>query len=77
LEHRGFAPLLLETFVDPRHDAGTGYRVAGWELLGQTTGSGLARPGRTYRRSPRQVWVKPLSADWRERWCAVPGRAHP
>ncbi len=75
LQHWGFEPLLLETFVDPRHYAGTCYRAAGWQLLGETTGSGLARPGRTYRSSPRQVWVKPLCVDWRARLCAAPGSA--
>jgi hypothetical protein len=77
LEHWGFEPLLLETFVDPRHYAGTCYRAAGWELLGQTSGRGLARPGQTYRSTPRQVWVKPLSADWRARLCAAPQHARP
>ncbi len=48
LQHWGFEPLLLETFVDPRHYAGTCYRAAGWQLLGETSGSGLARPGQTY-----------------------------
>jgi hypothetical protein len=77
LQHWGFEPLLLETFVDPRHYAGTCYRAAGWELLGQTSGRGLARPGETYRSTPRQVWVKPLSADWRARLCAVSGSVRP
>ena len=75
-QHWGFEPLLLETFVDPRHYAGTCYRAAGWELLGQTSGRGLARPGQTYRSTPRQVWVKPLSADWRTRLCAGAGNDH-
>ncbi len=77
LDHWGFAPLLLETFVDPRHYAGTCYRAAGWELLGETSGSGLARPGRTYTSSPRQVWIKPLRTDWRERLCATSGSPTP
>ncbi|HYN79848.1 MAG TPA: hypothetical protein VES73_18860 [Lamprocystis sp. (in: g-proteobacteria)] len=34
--------------------AGICYRAAGWELLGETSGSGLARPGRTYHSAPRQ-----------------------
>jgi hypothetical protein len=46
LQHWGFEPLLLETFVDPRYYAGTCYRAAGWELLGETSGRGLARPAR-------------------------------
>lgn len=71
LEHWGFEPLLLESFVDPRQHAGTCYRAAGWQLLGETSGRGLARPGRTYHSTPRQVWVKPLGSDGRDRLCAV------
>ncbi|MBK7954974.1 MAG: DUF4338 domain-containing protein [Candidatus Accumulibacter sp.] len=73
LDHWGFEPLLLETFVDPRHYAGTCYRAAGWQLLGETSGRGLARPGQSYQSTPRQVWVKPLCADGRDRLCAVLG----
>ncbi len=73
LEHWGFEPLLLETFVDPRHYAGTCYRAAGWQLLGATSGRGLARPGQSYHSTPRQVWVKPLTSDCRDRLCAAPG----
>ena len=73
LEHWGFEPLLLETFVDPRHHAGTCYRATGWQLLGETSGRGLARPGRSYHSTPRQVWVKPLTSDCRHRLCAAPG----
>jgi hypothetical protein len=68
-QHWGFTPLLLETFVDPQRYRGTCYRAAGWQVLGQTSGRGLARPGKTYRSHPRLVLVKPLQADWRERLC--------
>ncbi len=73
LDHWGFEPLLLETFVDPRHHAGTCYRAAGWQWLGETSGRGLARPGQSYHSTPRQVWVKPLTSDYCDRLCAVPG----
>jgi hypothetical protein len=76
-QHWGFDPLLLESFVDPRHYAGTCYRAAGWELLGETSGRGRARPGQTNHTTPRQVWVKPLSADWRARLCAAGGSERP
>ncbi len=66
----GFAPVLLETFVDPRHYAGTCYRAAGWELLGETSGRGLARAGRAYQTTPRMVWVKPLAGEFRRVLCA-------
>jgi hypothetical protein len=74
---RPTCPLLLETFVDPRHYTGTCYRAAGWQLLGATSGRGLARPGQSYRSTPRQVWLKPLSADCRDRLCAAPGNSRP
>jgi hypothetical protein len=72
-DHWGFEPLLLETFVDPRHHAGTCYRAAGWQLLGQTSGRGLARPGQSYHSTPRQVWVKPLTSDGHASLCGAPG----
>ena len=74
--HWGFSPLLMETFVDPGRYAGTCYRAAGWELLGQTSGRGLARPGKSYRSTPRLVLAKPLDGDFRRRLCAeaLPGR---
>ncbi len=68
----GFAPLLMETFVDPRQYSGTCYRAAGWELLGETSGRGLARPGKCYRSTPRLVLVKPLNADCRRLLCVEP-----
>jgi Druantia protein DruA len=68
----GFSPLLMETFVDPRRYTGTCYRAAGWKLLGQTSGRGLARPGKSYRSTPRLVLVKPLDEDFRWLLCAAP-----
>lgn len=75
----GFAPLLMETFVDPSRYAGTCYRAAGWELLGETSGRGLTRPGKSYRSTPRLVLVKPLDQDFRHLLCAapLPGRTAP
>ena len=66
----GYTPLLLETFVDPAHYRGTCYRAAGWECLGETSGRGLARPGRQYKSSPKLVFVKPLNPEFRTRLCA-------
>jgi hypothetical protein len=68
----GFAPLLMETFVDPSRFAGTCYRAAGWELLGETSGRGLARPGKCYGSTPRLVLVKPLNEDFRRLLCVEP-----
>jgi len=75
----GFVPLLLETFVDPTRFAGTCYRAAGWELLGETSGRGLARPGMRYSSSPRLVLIKPLHEDCRRLLCTelLQGRLAP
>lgn len=70
--HWGFAPLLMETFVDPRRYAGTCYRAAGWELLGHSSGRGLTRPGKAYRSTPRLVLVKALDSHFRQLLCAAP-----
>jgi len=71
----GFAPLLMETFVDPGRFAGTCYRAAGWEVLGQSSGRGLARPGKRYHSHPRLVLVKPLHENCRRLLCtqSLPG----
>ncbi len=66
----GFAPLLMESFVDPAHYRGTCYRAAGWQLLGHTSGRGLARPGKDYRSSPKLIFVKPLHAQFRHLLCS-------
>ncbi len=60
-EYWGFRPLLLETFVDPLYYSGICYQAAGWEMLGKTTGRGLARPGKIYKSSPKLIYIKPLS----------------
>jgi len=75
----GYEPLLLETFVDPAHYSGTCYRAAGWVELGRTTGMGLARKGHTYTSTPKLIYAKALSKDFRERLSAgrLQGRSDP
>ena len=68
-EQFGYRPLMLETFVDPAHFDGTSYRAAGWTYLGDTKGRGLCRPGREYKTTPKMLFVKPLTKDFRERLC--------
>jgi hypothetical protein len=66
----GYEPLLVETFVDPQHYRGTCYRASGWELLGETTGRGLARRGKPYRSAEKLVYVRPLTKRFRELVCS-------
>ena len=40
----GYRPVLIETFVDPTHFAGTCYRAANWQFLGHTQGRGRLAP---------------------------------
>jgi hypothetical protein len=65
----GYRPALMETFVDPSTHRGVCYRAAGWRLLDQTTGRGLARPGLTYATRPKLIFVRPLTEDFRTRLC--------
>jgi Druantia protein DruA len=65
----GYRPVLMETFVDPQRYRGTCYKAVGWEYLGETTGKGLARRGRTYHTTAKMILVKPLAADFREQLC--------
>ena len=65
----GYRPHLMETFVDPAKFSGTCYRAAGWIELGKTTGEGLRRKGHAYTSTPKLIYVKPLSEDFRERLC--------
>jgi hypothetical protein len=63
----GFAPVLVETFVDPAHFRGTCYRASGWTLVGSTRG--FRRDGREFYSpdsSPKRIWLKPLRADARD-----------
>lgn len=69
-ERWGYRPALLETFVDGQRFEGTCYRGAGWIELGQTSGRGLARPGRSYTTTPKRIFVQPLVKHWRAELCS-------
>ena len=66
----GYRPVAVETFVDPAYYAGTCYRAANWLSLGETTGIGLARKGKSYTSSPKKIFVQPLVADFRTVLCS-------
>lgn len=72
LDRWGYRPVLLETFVDSQRFQGTCYRAAGWIDLGETTGCGLARLGRTYTTTPKRILVRPLVAEFRQCLCTGP-----
>jgi hypothetical protein len=61
----GHAPVLAETFVDPRRFAGTCYQAANWQWVGQTRGH--AKRGNRYHahEQSKDVWLYPLHRRWR------------
>lgn len=74
--HRyGYAPLLVETFIDSERFAGTCYRAANFVEVGRTQGRG--RQDRAHRggASIKRVLVYPLQAQARERLCEAPNAA--
>jgi len=64
-ERWGYRPVLMETFVDPAHYRGVGYRAAGWILLGQSTGEGIRRGKHAYQTTPKLIFVRPLVPSFR------------
>jgi hypothetical protein len=68
----GYRPVLLETFVDPRHHQGSSYKGAGWQPLGMTSGEGLVRPGCRYSTTAKWIFVKALCAEFRSLLCSQP-----
>jgi hypothetical protein len=73
----GWRPVLLETFVDERY-AGHCYRAANWICLGKTQGRGKKGGHGLAGQTPvpvKQVWVYPLSPDFRNQLCADQGAA--
>ena len=67
----GYRPVLIETFVDPTHFAGTCYRAANWQCVGQTQGRGRLAPDHESRLSKKDIFVYPLQADWPRRLTTV------
>jgi hypothetical protein len=65
----GYSPVLMETFIDPGHFAGSCYKASNWQYLGMTTGKGFVRNGKGYRTSPKMIFVKPLAKDFRSLLC--------
>ena len=61
----GFRPLLLETFVDREHYAGTCFRAANWERIGCTQGRGRQDRDRTMGQSVKEIYVYPLAPSFR------------
>ncbi len=65
VQHHGYRPVLLETFVDTLEFSGSSYRAANWQYLGETKGRGR-NPERSSTKTPKAIFVYPLQSDWRK-----------
>ena len=63
----GYAPVLVETFVDRASHLGTCYRAANWLWVGDSRGRGRQDAEHAHERTVKAVYVYPLTHDWRER----------
>lgn len=61
----GYAPVLLETFVEEAQYRGTCYQAANWIRLGVTTGRGRMDRRTQYLSTPKVIYVYPLKQDFR------------
>jgi hypothetical protein len=62
----------LETFVDTELFAGTCYKAANWNYLGDTTGRGKHEKRNIKTRSIKAVWGYPLTKDFRRQLTRLP-----
>jgi len=61
-----YAPVLLETFVDTSHFAGTCYKASNWIYLGETKGRGRMDRERENSLSRKAIYMYPLQKDFKE-----------
>ena len=62
----GYAPALLETFVDSSLYKGTSYRAANWIHVGETKGRGRYDRHHDQELTRKLIFVYPLQKDFRE-----------
>ena len=68
----GYAPVLAETFVDPRRFTGTCYRAANWWPVGQTVARPTAHPNGKVTEGPKDIYLYPLCDHWKGVLCEEP-----
>jgi len=71
-ERYGYAPVLVETFVDPSRFAGTCYRAANWRHVGQTAARATAYPNGKVAGGAKGIYVYPILSNWKQVLCAKP-----
>jgi hypothetical protein len=61
---------LLESFVDTERFRGDCYRAANWICAGRSLGRGTKAKTQARTTSIKELWLHPLSSDWRTRLTA-------
>ena len=61
-----YAPVLLETFIDTSHFAGTCYKASNWTYLGETQGRGRMDRENNYGLSRKAIYMYPLQKDFKD-----------
>ncbi|MBX3732032.1 MAG: DUF4338 domain-containing protein [Verrucomicrobiae bacterium] len=69
-QRHGHGSELVETFVEPGRFGGTCYQAAGWLPVGRTTGRGRNGPPARASTRAKDVFVRPLGRQWRQRLCS-------
>lgn len=68
----GYAPVLLETFVEKHRFQGTCYRAAGWIHVGQTQGRGKLDLKNLRALPVKDIFLYPLHKHFRRILCRLP-----
>jgi hypothetical protein len=68
----GYAPVLLETFVECGRFTGGVYRAANWQCVGRTRGRGRNSLSHVAALPVKAVWLYPLRHDFRAVLTAAP-----
>ena len=71
-ERYGYAPVLVETFVDPSRFAATCYRAANWVRVGQTVARSTAYQNGKVAQGRKEIYGYPISGNWKQVLCAEP-----
>jgi len=68
-ERYAYRPVLLETFVEKPRFAGTCYKAANWQYLGDTQGRGKLDTLHRNAQPIKSIWIYPLRHDFRTHLC--------
>ncbi len=68
-ERYGYAPVLVETFVEVPRFRGIAYQAANWRRLGLTQGRGKLDVHKRAKLPKKSVWVYPLAKDFHRHLC--------